>query len=163
MTALSEAGMTALSNGDRRAIYSLKQEFASAVERVHALGWAIARLERNSGEDRIASGIEQSVLALLSELSSGQQGNVVSFKPNEVRTPELVSSPVSPRSQTDSQGAQNILLDFLKGREASISELQNALDDHALGISPGNLSVILSRMTQAGQIVRTGRGIYRAE
>jgi hypothetical protein len=157
--------MTAFSNGDRRAIYSLKQEFASAVERVHALGWAIARLEGKDGEDRIAHGIEQSVLELLSELSLSHRDNVVSFKPSEVRPPEPISSttPPTPKIQTDSQGAQNILLDFLKGREASIAELQNALDDHQLGISPGNLSVILSRMTQAGQIVRTGRGIYRAE
>jgi len=54
-----------------------------------------------------------------------------------------------------------LLLESLRGREASVRELQVVLEDHNLDITPGNLSVILSRMSQAGLITRTGRGVYK--
>ncbi len=54
-----------------------------------------------------------------------------------------------------------MLLGILKENEASVRELQTALEDIGVTISPGNLSVMLSRMNQAGLIQRTGRGMYR--
>ena len=54
-----------------------------------------------------------------------------------------------------------MLLAILRENEASVRELQTALEDYGLTITPGNLSVILSRMNQAGLIQRTGRGMYR--
>ena len=54
-----------------------------------------------------------------------------------------------------------MLLSILKENDATVRELQTALEDSGLSISPGNLSVILSRMNQAGFIQRTGRGMYR--
>jgi predicted transcriptional regulator of viral defense system len=42
-----------------------------------------------------------------------------------------------------------------------VRELQTALEDIGVTISPGNLSVMLSRLNQAGFIQRTGRGMYR--
>ena len=54
-----------------------------------------------------------------------------------------------------------MLLAILRESEASVRELHTALEDSGYTISPGNLSVILSRLNQAGLIERTGRGVYK--
>jgi hypothetical protein len=130
---------------DRTATIRLRQQLAEAIERAYALAWAIARLEgRAEGAAAEVAARDAILDALAPEPVSA---NVVSFNRPDAREP--------------STSAQEMLLAILKENEASVRELQTALDDCGLTITPGNLSVILSRMNQAGLIQRTGRGLYR--
>jgi hypothetical protein len=133
----------------------LKQDFASAIERAYTLASAVAALEGRSDVDYIESVLAASVSALSAQLKSTSQHNVVAFKKPESRGPEggarELGGPASP---------QELILATLRDHEATVKELQNVLEDHGLEVSPGNLSVILSRMNQSGAIQRTGRGLY---
>jgi hypothetical protein len=150
--------VSSIEAGDRKAILALRQELTDAVARAHALGWAIVRLEGRTDEDRLASAVRETVLSLLGELDPTPPPNVVNF-----RKPESRASEASPASGLpENPSAQELLLESLRGQEVSIRDLQTVLEDYGLQVSPGNLSVILSRMNQSGLIQRTGRGIYRA-
>ena len=151
--------VSSIEAGDRKAILALRQELTDAVARAHALGWAIVRLEGKTDEDRIASAVRETVLSLLGEFDPTPPPNVVNFRKPEARASEA-SPPASGLSENPS--AQELLLESLRGQEVSIRDLQTVLEDYGLQVSPGNLSVILSRMNQSGLIQRTGRGIYRA-
>jgi len=130
---------------DRTATIRLRQQLGEALDRAWALAWAIARLEgRAEGAAAQAAARDAILDALAPEPLAA---NVVSFNRAEPRE--------------TSTSAQELLLAILKENEASVRELQTALDDCGLTITPGNLSVILSRMNQAGLIQRTGRGLYR--
>lgn len=137
---------------DRAASVRLRLQLAEAVERVHALAWAVVRLEgRAEGADAERAARD----AILDALApTPVDNNVVSFNRSDAR-------PGDPRAAEPTASAQEMLLAILKVNEASVRELQLALDDCGLTITPGNLSVILSRMNQAGLIQRTGRGLYR--
>lgn len=146
--------MAATEFGDRTAIVRLKQQLNDAVERAYALAWAIARLEgKPEGVDAERSARE-AVMDSLAAPSPELDSNVVSFSRNENRGQE-------PARAEGGASAQETLLAILKENEASVRELQTALEDLGVPISPGNLSVMLSRLTQAGFIQRTGRGMYR--
>ena len=147
--------MSSIEMGDRRAILALKQELIDVVSRAHSLAWAIARLEGKADESKISGAVKESVLALLGDFDSMPPNNVVNLRKQEARAIEAVPATLEPLP------AQELLLESLRGREASVRDLQVVIEDHNLDISPGNLSVILSRMTQAGLIQRTGRGIYK--
>jgi len=151
-------GVSSIEAGDRKAILVLKQELTEAVARAHALGWAIVRLEGKTDEDRVASAVRESVLSLLGEFDPAPPPNVVNFRKPEPRASEDSLASGLPENPS----AQELLLESLRGQEVSIRDLQTVLEDYGLQVSPGNLSVILSRMNQSGLIQRTGRGIYRA-
>ena len=137
---------------DRAASGRLRQQLAEAVERAHALAWAIVRLEgRAEGADAERAARDALLDAMAPEPVAA---NGVSFTRPDGR-------PADPRTLEPAASAQEMLLAILKENEASVRELQTALDDCGLTITPGNLSVILSRMNQAGLIQRTGRGLYR--
>jgi hypothetical protein len=142
--------------GDRSAIVRLKLQLNEAVERAYALAWAIARLEgkpEGAEAERVA---RDALLEVLAPRGHDLASNVVSLHRGDERGLE-------PGRLSDNSGAspQEMLLAILKENEASVRELQTALEDYGLSITPGNLSVILSRMNQAGLIQRTGRGMYR--
>jgi hypothetical protein len=142
--------------GDRSATVRLKLQLNEAVERAYALAWAIARLE---GKPEGAEAERAARAALVEALAPPAQDfatNVVSFHRGDERG-------LDPGRPLDNSGAspQEMLLAILRENEASVRELQTALEDYGLTITPGNLSVILSRMNQAGLIQRTGRGMYR--
>ena len=145
--------MAATEFGDRTAIVRLKQQLADAVDRAYALAWAIARLEGRADGAESERAARDSVLAALSPLGQDFDSNVVTFGRADVRSGDP--------TRGEGASAQEMLLTILKENEASVRELQTALEDYGLTISPGNLSVILSRMNQAGLIQRTGRGMYR--
>ena len=147
--------MSSIEVGDRRAILALKQELIDVVSRVHALAWAIARLEGKADETKVGGSVREAVLAVLGDYDLTPPNNVVNLRKAEGRSAEASTAPPEPLP------AQDLLLESLRGREASVRDLQVVIEDHNLDISPGNLSVILSRMTQAGLIHRTGRGIYK--
>ena len=147
--------MSSIEVGDRRAILALKQELIDVVSRAHALAWAIARLEGKADEARVANAVREAVLSVLGDYDLSPPSNVVNLRKAEGRSVEASTAPPEPLP------AQDLLLESLRGREASVRDLQVVIEDHNLDISPGNLSVILSRMTQAGLIQRTGRGIYK--
>ena len=152
--------MSSIEAGDRKAILALRQELTDAVARAHALGWAIVRLEGRTDEDRLAGAVRETVLSLLGEFDPTPPPNVVNFRKPEARASEASAAPASGLPENPS--AQELLLESLRGQEVSIRDLQTVLEDYGLQVSPGNLSVILSRMNQSGLIQRTGRGIYRA-
>ena len=152
--------MSSVEVGDRKAILALKQELIEAVGRVHALGWAIVRLEGKTEDERVAIAVRESVLSLLGEFDPTPPQNVVNFRKPEPRASEAAPTPASGLPENPS--AQELLLESLRGQEVSIRDLQTVLEDYGLQVTPGNLSVILSRMNQSGLIQRTGRGIYRA-
>ncbi len=152
--------MSAIEVGDKRAIVSLKQELIDAVGRAYALGWAIARLEGRIDDERVASVVRESVLSILGEFDPTPPHNVVNLRKPEPRAPETPTAPAGGLSENPS--AQELLLESLRGQEVSIRDLQTVLEDYGLQVTPGNLSVILSRMHQSGLIQRTGRGIYKA-
>jgi len=152
--------VSSIEAGDRKAILALRQELTDAVARAHALGWAIVRLEGKTDEDRLASAVRETVLSLLGEFDPTPPPNVVNFRKPEARASEASAAPASGLPENPS--AQELLLESLRGQEVSIRDLQTVLEDYGLQVSPGNLSVILSRMNQSGLIQRTGRGIYRA-
>jgi hypothetical protein len=145
--------MAATEFGDRTAIVRLKQQLNEAVERAYALAWAIVRLEGKPEGAEAERAARDAVLDSLAPPAHELAANVVSFNRADVRNPE-------PARAEGGASAQEMLLAILKENEASVRELQTALEDYGLTISPGNLSVILSRMNQAGLIQRTGRGMY---
>ena len=51
--------MSAIEVGDKKAIVALKQELIDAVGRAYALGWAIARLEGRTDDERVASVVRE--------------------------------------------------------------------------------------------------------
>jgi len=147
--------MAATEFGDRTAIVRLKQQLGDAAERAYALAWAVVRLEgkpEGAEADRAARAALLDALATPAALDGS---NVVSFTRSDARAPE------PPRASETGATAQEMLIGILRENEATVRELQTALEDSGLTISPGNLSVILSRMNQAGLIQRTGRGMYK--
>jgi len=151
--------MSSIEIGDRRAILALKQELIDVVSRAHSLAWAIARLEGKADDQKVSGAVKESVLSLLGDYDLSAPNNVVNLRKADGRAPEASASPSA--APLEPLPAQDLLLESLRGREASVRDLQVVIEDHNLDISPGNLSVILSRMTQAGLIQRTGRGIYK--
>jgi selenocysteine lyase/cysteine desulfurase len=137
----------------------MKQELAEAVERAYAIAYALARLEGASDAAHVEAAIGESVSALSSQLNTTPQHNVVTFRKADGRAHEVVVAP--PRDIPGGVSAQELILATVRDHEASIKELQNVLEDHGLEVTPGNLSVILSRMTQVGSIQRAGRGLYK--
>jgi hypothetical protein len=141
--------------GDRAAIVRLKQQLSEVAERAYALAWAIARLEgkpEGAEAERAARG---ALIDALAPPAFDAASNVVSFHRGDERSLD------GGRAADSGASPQEMLLAILKENEASVRELQTALEDYGLTITPGNLSVILSRMNQAGLIQRTGRGMYR--
>ena len=147
--------MAATEFGDRTAIVRLKLQLGEAAERAYALAWAIARLEGKPQGHEAERAAREVLLDALAASAPETHANVVSFNRDDVRTLD------PPRPAEGGASAQEMLLAILKENEASVRELQTALEDYGLTISPGNLSVILSRMNQAGLIQRTGRGMYK--
>ena len=146
--------MAATEFGDRTAIVRLKLQLNEAVERAYALAWAIVRLEGKPEGVDAERGAREAVIDALAPAPNGHDSNVVTFSRTDVRSAE------PPRAEGGAS-AQEMVLTILKENEATVRELQTALEDSGLTISPGNLSVILSRLNQAGLIQRTGRGMYR--
>ena len=147
--------MAATEFGDRTAIVRLKLQLSEAVERAYALAWAIARLEGKPEGLEAERAAREALLDSWSPSGHDSDTNVVSFRAADVRPHEVA------RTAEVVPSAQEMLLTILKENEATVRELQTALEDSGFTISPGNLSVILSRMNQAGLIQRTGRGMYR--
>ena len=147
--------MAATEFGDRTAIVRLKLQLSEAVERAYALAWAIARLEGKPEGLEAERSAREALLDSWSPSGHDSDTNVVSFRAADVRPHEAA------RTAEVVPSAQEMLLTILKENEATVRELQTALEDSGFTISPGNLSVILSRMNQAGLIQRTGRGMYR--
>src|SRR5437764_1311206 len=147
--------MAATEFGDRTAIVRLKQQLGDAAERAYALAWAIVRLEGKPEGPEADRAARDALLDALAAPAALDGSNVVSFTRADLRTPE------PPRAAETGASAQEMLLGILRENEATVRELQTALDDSGVTISPGNLSVILSRMNQAGLIQRTGRGMYK--
>lgn len=146
--------MAATEFGDRTAIVRLKLQLSDAVERAYALAWAIVRLEGKPEGAEAERAARDAVMEALAPPGQDHDSNVVSFNRGDVRSAEPVRA-------EGGASAQEMLLGILKENEASVRELQTALEDIGVTISPGNLSVMLSRMNQAGLIQRTGRGMYR--
>ncbi len=159
--------MAATEFGDRTAIVRLKLQLSEAVERAYALAWAVARLEGRAEGVEAERAARDIIMDALAPSPHALDSNVVSFGQREVRSDARneVRSDVrnfdASRPADAGASPQEMLLAILKENEASVRELQTALDDYGLTVSPGNLSVILSRMNQAGLIQRTGRGLYR--
>jgi hypothetical protein len=147
--------MAATEFGDRTAIVRLKQQLGDAAERAYALAWAIVRLEGKPEGVEADRAARDALIDALAAPSGQDASNVVSFSRSDARPAE------PPRAAETGATAQEMLLGILKENEATVRELQTALEDSGLTISPGNLSVILSRMNQAGLIQRTGRGMYK--
>ena len=118
-----------------------------------------ARREDRTDENRIAGAVREAVLSLLGEFDPTPSPNVVNFHKSDARSED---SPAPASGLPENPSAQELLLESLRGQEVSIRDLQTVLEDYGLQVSPGNLSVVLSRMHQSGLIQRTGRGIYRA-
>ncbi len=139
---------------EQRMVSMLKQDLAKALEQPYALATAIARLENAADPDRIEAHILEAARTLSAHLRATASPNVVDFP---------AARPVdgAPMRDSGAAAAQELILTTLRAREASVRELQIALEDHGIDVSPGNLSVILSRMTQARTIQRTGRGLYK--
>lgn len=151
--------MAATEFGDRTAIVRLKLQLSEAVERAYALAWAVARLEGKPEGVEAERAARDAMMDALAPSSHALDSNVVSFGQRDLRSD--VRSIDASRPGDGGASPQEMLLAILKENEASVRELQTALDDYGLTVSPGNLSVILSRMNQAGLIQRTGRGLYR--
>ena len=151
--------MAATEFGDRTAIVRLKLQLSEAVERAYALAWAVARLEGRAEGVEAERAARDIITDALAPSTHALDSNVVSFGQRDVRSD--VRSLDGSRPSDAGASPQEMLLAILKENEASVRELQTALDDYGLTVSPGNLSVILSRMNQAGLIQRTGRGLYR--
>jgi len=147
--------MAATEFGDRTAIVRLKQQLNEAVERAYALAWAIVRLEGKPEGAEAEHAARDALMAALAPPTHELAANVVSFNRLDVRSHE------PGRAGDGAASPQEMLLAILKENEASVRELQTALEDIGVTISPGNLSVMLSRLNQAGFIQRTGRGMYR--
>ena len=144
--------MAATEFNDRTAVSHMKQQLLKSVADAYALAWAIARFEGHSEGAEGARAARDAMLNALPTTTRNDDFNGGDFHRAEGKGAEGAEIPAS---------AQEMLLIILKGGDASVRELQDALDDHGITVSPGNLSVILSRMNQAGLIQRTGRGIYR--
>ena len=141
--------------GDRTAIVRLKQQLNDAVEHAYALAWAIVRLEGKPEGVEAERAARETVREALASPASEFDSNVVSFNRSDARAGE------PSRAAEGGASTQEMLLAILRENEASVRELQTALEDIGQTVSPGNLSVMLSRMNQAGLIQRTGRGMYR--
>lgn len=141
--------------GDRSAVMRLKQQLNEVAERAYALAWAIARLEGKPEGAEAERAARDALLDALAPPTLAGSSNVVSFHRGDERGLD------AGRPADSAASPQEMLLAILKENEASVRELQTALEDYGLTITPGNLSVILSRMNQAGLIQRTGRGMYR--
>jgi hypothetical protein len=146
--------MASRESGDRTAIIRLKQELSQAVDRAYAVAWAIVRLDGKDEGGEAERAARELLIEAIAPQGGDAESNVVSFSRSDVRNSEI------PRSE-GVLSAQEMLLAVLKENDATVRELQTALEDSGISISPGNLSVILSRMNQAGFIQRTGRGMYR--
>ena len=146
--------MASRESGDRTAIVRLKQELSQAVDRAYAVAWAIVRLDGKDEGGEAERAARELLIEAVAPPGGDAASNVVSFSRSDVRNSE------TPRGE-GAASAQEMLLSILKENDATVRELQTALEDSGLSISPGNLSVILSRMNQAGFIQRTGRGMYR--
>ena len=123
------------------------------------MAFALAKLEGAADAAQVEAFIGESVSALSSQLHETTPANVVTFRKADARPRDAMSS--QSRDYSGGVSAQELILATVRDHEASIRELQNVLEDHGLEVTPGNLSVILSSMTQVGSIQRAGRGLYK--
>ena len=151
--------MTSQDFSNQKIVSIMKQELATAVERVYALAFALAKLEGAGDAAQVEAVISESVAALSSQLHAAAPPNVVTFRKADAAPRDAVIA--HSRDFSPGVSAQELILATVRDHEASIRELQNVLEDHGLEVTPGNLSVILSRMTQVGSIQRAGRGLYK--
>jgi hypothetical protein len=79
---------------------------------------------------------------------------------NSWRASEAVDERSSRNAAHTKMTPQELILDIVKQGEASIPDILEAFNNFGMDISPGHLSVMLTRMTQAGLIDREGRGRY---
>jgi hypothetical protein len=89
--------------------------------------------------------------------------NVVSFRRQDAVASESDRNrPV--RAASDTKAAQTFILDLLESMdgEVTIPEIASALSDNGQDISPGHLSVLLTRMVSGDLIRRSARGRYSA-
>ncbi len=146
--------MTSAEFSDQRAVVLLKQELMAAVERAYALAWAIARLEGRAAAPPASGQVRDTILTTLDQIDVGS-------RPAPIEPPERgARSPAPGNGAARAPTPQELILETLGAGEVSVRDLQIVLEDHGLEVSPGNLSVILSRMFQARMIDRTGRGLY---
>lgn len=152
--------MSSVEFSNQKILAILKQELAEAVERAYAHAYAILKLEDRAEPRLIEACITEQAAALSAKLVTTRGGNVVTFPGNDVRPAEaghLIS-----KDATASSAAQELIIATLRQRnEATIRELQAELEEYGVEVTPGNLSVILSRLNQSGTITRSGRGLYK--
>ena len=145
--------MAATEFGDRTAIVRLRQQLSEAVERAYALAWAIVRLEGKPEGAEAERAARDAMLECAGASRPRCRFQRCKFQSRRRRAASRAAPKAGQRAGDAARHPQ--------GERASVRELQTALEDYGLTISPGNLSVILSRMNQAGLIQRTGRGMYR--
>jgi len=153
--------VTSTEFSDQRAVVSLKQDLIAAVERAYALAWAIARLEGCNVPQLTGGAAREYIISTLDQVDVSSKPFIGEMEARRSR----VSSPQGPvpraaPSPPRGPSPQELILETLRADGASVRDLQIVLEDHGLDVSPGNLSVILSRMYQAGIIDRAGRGLY---
>lgn len=138
----------------------MKQDLAEAIERAYAHAYALLKMEDRADARRIEACIAEQVAALSAKLHGAKPDNVVNFPAADSRAGELGHT--GSKEATASSAAQELIVATLRQRnEASIRELQAELEEYGVEVTPGNLSVILSRLNQAGTIMRSGRGMYK--
>jgi hypothetical protein len=145
---------------NQKVLAILKQDLAEAVEKAYAHAYALLKMEDRADPRHIEACIAEQVAALSAKLHVAKPDNVVNFPAVDLRGAEPV--PTGSKEATASSAAQELIVATLRQRhEASIRELQAELEEFGVEVTPGNLSVILSRLNQSGTIMRSGRGMYK--
>lgn len=145
---------------NQKIVAILKQDLAEAVERAYAHAYALLKMEDKADASHVEACIAEQVAALSAKIHTTKPDNVVNFPAADARAVEAAHP--SSKDATASSAAQELIVATLRLRnEASIRELQAELEEYGVEVTPGNLSVILSRLNQSGTIMRSGRGMYK--
>ena len=127
----------------------LQALFAQSCRRARALAFALAHVHGLADEAAIA-GFVRAALAAELDLPAAR--------------PRAPAPAGEDEPRGEARSAQEEVLAVLReaGGDLTVAQLHTVLDDAGVSITPNNLSVILTRLSQGGVIERVGRGRYRA-
>jgi hypothetical protein len=148
---------------ETKALGQIRRQLSETLENAYALAYALARMEGALDPLDLHRSVRDQFNAYLSSLDIPDVSNVVNLdvaRPQHEAPPVRLRPSAAPRSQADRRSVQELLLEAMQEGEVTLPDLLAVLDDAGHSVTPGHLSVMLSRMTQAGLIDRSGRGRY---
>jgi hypothetical protein len=151
---------------DGQVAVHLRQTLRGKLNEAYSLAYSIARLEGVVQPEQLVNAIRLDFTTFVDERGgltyNKSYGTDAAETANSNGHARRNGNGAEPRSGHSRTSPQTMIREALEAdEELSVSDLLQVLDHGGQEITPGHLSVILTRMTQGGEIQRAGRGRYK--